>query len=40
MTKFLPLRMCGYAAHPREWIGGPVFTEHLFELSLKLSSRV
>ena len=31
MTKFLRLRMCGYAAHPQEWIGGAVSTEHLFE---------
>ena len=31
MTKFLCLRMCGYAAHPLEWIGGAVSTEHLFE---------
>ena len=31
MTKFLRLRMCGYAAHPLEWIGDAVSTEHLFE---------
>ena len=31
MTKLLRLRMCGYAAHPRESIGGAVSTEHLFE---------
>ena len=30
--KIPSFEMCGYAAHPREWIGGAVFTEHLFVL--------
>ena len=41
MTKFLGLRMCGYSAHPLEWISSTVSTVHLFEWAsgpiLKLS---